>query len=57
MLSARCIMFDFGRIGDEIWDRFNAGKDGTIWYYQSLAKEFERAWVKNPLLSHLLDEW
>jgi (p)ppGpp synthase/HD superfamily hydrolase len=30
--NARCIMFDHDRMGDEIWDRFNAGKDETIWY-------------------------
>jgi len=48
--NARCIMFDYDRIGDKIWDRFNAGKDGTVWYYKSLAEEFERAWPENPLL-------
>ena len=48
--NARCIMFDYDRIGDLIWDRFNAGKDGTVWYYKSLATEFENAWPENPLL-------
>ena len=50
MHNARCIMFDHDRIGDAIWDRFNAGKDGTIWYYKSLAEELEKAWPENPLL-------
>jgi len=48
--NARCIMFDHDRVGDRIWDRFIAGKEGTIWYYKSLAEEFERAWPENPLL-------
>ena len=48
--NARCILFDYDRIGDRIWDRFNAGKAGTAWYYQRLADEFERAWPENPLL-------
>lgn len=48
--NARCIMFDYVRIGDDIWNRFNAGKDGTVWYYKSLAEEFEKAWPENPLL-------
>jgi (p)ppGpp synthase/HD superfamily hydrolase len=48
--NARCIMFDHDRMGDRIWDRFNAGKDGTVWYYKSLAEEFEKAWPDNPLL-------
>jgi len=48
--NARCIMFDHDRMGDQIWDRFNSGKDGTVWYYRSLAEEFEKAWPDNPLL-------
>ncbi len=48
--NARCIMFDYDRVGDRIWDRFNAGKEGTIWYYKSLAEEFEKTWPENPLL-------
>lgn len=48
--NARCIMFDYDRIGDDIWDRFNAGKDGTVWYYKRLAEEFEKVWPENPLL-------
>lgn len=49
--NARCIMFDHDRMGDQIWDRFSAGKDGTVWYYRSLAREFEKAWSDNPLLA------
>lgn len=48
--NARCIMFDYDRVGDRTWDRFNAGKEGTIWYYKSLAEEFEKTWPENPLL-------
>lgn len=48
--NARCILFDHARVGERIWDRFNAGRDGTIWYYTQLATEFEKAWPENPLL-------
>ena len=48
--NARCILFDHDRLGDRIFDRFTAGKEGTIWYYRSLAEEFEKAWPGNPLL-------
>lgn len=48
--NARSILFDYERIGDKIWDRFNAEKDDTVWYYESLAEEFEKAWPENPLL-------
>ena len=43
-------MFDYDRVGDKIWDRFTADKEGTLWYYTSLAREFEKAWPDNPLL-------
>ena len=49
--NARCVLFDYERIGDRIWDRFKGGRDGTAWYYQSLAHEFEKAWPENPLLA------
>ena len=48
--NARSIMFDFDRIGDDIWARFNADKEGIVWYYQNLVKAFEQAWPENPLL-------
>jgi hypothetical protein len=43
-------LFDYDRVGDKIWDRFTAEKEETIWYYSSLAEEFEKAWPDNPLL-------
>lgn len=49
--NARCIMFDYDRMGNEIWDRFSAPRHEIVWYYTSLAEEFERAWPENPLLS------
>jgi (p)ppGpp synthase/HD superfamily hydrolase len=52
--NARCILFDFDRIGDRIWSRFRGGKYGTVWYYESLATEFQRAWPGNPLLPEFL---
>lgn len=37
--NARAIVADFRRHRDELWNRFNpaAGRDGTCWYYDSLA--------------------
>ena len=48
--NARCILFDFDKIGDQIWERFTAERGEIIWYYSSLAEEFEKAWPDNPLL-------
>ena len=38
--NARAILSDYRRSGDTLWNRFNGGKDGTLWYYQALAQAF-----------------
>ena len=34
------IIADLHRDGDAVWDRFNAPKGGTLWYYRALADAF-----------------
>jgi (p)ppGpp synthase/HD superfamily hydrolase len=41
--NAEAILFDYRELGDALFDRFNGGKDGTLWYYRSLAKVFNEA--------------
>jgi len=36
LYNARAILSDYRDIGDEVWQRFKGGKDGTLWYYQAL---------------------
>ena len=38
--NARAIRDDYREIGDEIWNRFAGGKEGTIWYYRALSQTF-----------------
>ncbi len=40
--NARAIVTDLKTHGDAVFDRFKAGKDGTLWYYTTLAEVFER---------------
>ncbi|MFY9909032.1 MAG: HD domain-containing protein [Candidatus Sulfotelmatobacter sp.] len=40
--NIRSILSDYWQIGDAIWDRFNGGREGTLWYYRALLKEFLR---------------
>jgi (p)ppGpp synthase/HD superfamily hydrolase len=35
--NLRSIVYDHTRIGEAIWQRFNAGKDQQAWYYTSIA--------------------
>lgn len=37
-----CILRDFERIGDKIFDRFWPEREETVWYYRELAKEYSR---------------
>jgi (p)ppGpp synthase/HD superfamily hydrolase len=40
--NSRHILTDYHEIGEAIWDRFNGKREGTLWYYQALLKEFRR---------------
>lgn len=51
--NARSIMFDYDKIGDSVWNRFNPAKEETLWYYESLCDAFAEAWPENPLLPDL----
>ncbi|MDE2234773.1 MAG: HD domain-containing protein [Gammaproteobacteria bacterium] len=38
--NARAILRDYESQGNEVWQRFNGGKQGTLWYYRSLADRY-----------------
>lgn len=38
--NARAIRSDLAQIGAALFARFNAGRDGTLWYYRELADRF-----------------
>ena len=40
--NARAILADHRAVGDRVWERFNAPKDETLWYYRALADAFAR---------------
>ena len=40
--NARAILTDYREIGEPIWERLQGKRDGTLWYYQELVKEFRR---------------
>ena len=43
------ILKDYRLIGDAVWERFQGGKDGTLWYYRSLVEAF-RSTESTPLI-------
>lgn len=40
--NARAILRDYLQLGDTLFDRFNAGKSGVLWYYRALSDSFTK---------------
>jgi (p)ppGpp synthase/HD superfamily hydrolase len=40
--NARSILADYRQVGESIWERFNGGREGTLWYYRALVQELGR---------------
>jgi GTP pyrophosphokinase len=50
--NVRSILSDYRAVGESIWARFNGGRDGTLWYYRALEKEFRKG-EPNRLMNEL----
>ena len=51
LYNARTILRDLRLVGETVWDRFNGGRGGTLWYYRSVSDIFVET---NP--GYLADE-
>src|SRR5579863_1880963 len=40
--NARSIVVDYRELGEQIWERFQGKREGTLWYYRALLNEFKR---------------
>ncbi len=38
--NARSIVADWQRVGDRVWDRFSAKREGTTWFYRIVADTY-----------------
>lgn len=50
--NARTILLDYRRWGESLWDRFQGGRSGTLWYYRALVQAFRQA-GDSPLVEEL----
>jgi (p)ppGpp synthase/HD superfamily hydrolase len=50
--NASSILRDYRNIGDALWDRFTADRDGTLWYYRGVVDALGHQW-QHPLLDEL----
>lgn len=51
--NARAILCDYRQLGDELWVRFTADKEGILWYYESLVSAFHSAGDRTALVDEL----
>ena len=51
--NVRAILMDYRKEGERLWSRFNAGKQGALWYYRALVNAFSG---KSRKLSGLVQE-
>jgi (p)ppGpp synthase/HD superfamily hydrolase len=50
--NARSILADLRAVGDELWDRFTGGREGTLWYYRALVEAYVGT-DSNPVVEEL----
>lgn len=50
--NARSILKDYRQLGDDVWERFKGGKEGSLWYYRSLVAAFRKA-ESTPIVEEL----
>jgi len=54
--NATAIIHDLHRHGASVWDRFNAPRDDTLWYYRALVDAFRANPAHVPALIDELDQ-
>jgi len=50
--NARSIISDLDECGNEVWRRFKAGQDDTLWYYGEMVRALSTGW-SHPILREL----
>lgn len=51
--NARAVLADYRRVGEALWTRFSGGREGTLWYYRSIANELALRRPGSPLVQEL----
>ncbi len=52
LYNARSVLNDYRLIGDAVWERFQGGKNGSLWYYRAIVDAF-RSTGSSPLFDEL----
>jgi (p)ppGpp synthase/HD superfamily hydrolase len=52
--NARATLLDYRRLGEDLWARFNVGRDQQLWYYRSLVTTYrEIDGFESPMINEL----
>lgn len=51
--NIRTILMAYRREGENLWSRFNRGKQGALWYYRALVDAFDGAKRIHPLVQEI----
>ena len=57
--NARSLRADYREAGEDLWDRFHGGRDGTLWYYRAMLEALLAAAAPAMLtteLTHVVEE-
>ncbi|MFO7976687.1 MAG: HD domain-containing protein [Candidatus Hydrogenedentota bacterium] len=52
--NVRSILRDYRQQGEALWERFNGGRAGTLWYHLSVVETLGATW-QHPILNELQD--
>jgi len=50
--NARCLLADYRRVGERLWELFRGGRGGTLWYYRAVVDALRQA-ETTPLVEEL----
>jgi (p)ppGpp synthase/HD superfamily hydrolase len=52
LANVRSVIMDYHLVGEQVWERFNGGRAGTLWNYRALVETFMAAGT-TPLVEEL----
>jgi (p)ppGpp synthase/HD superfamily hydrolase len=52
LYNAQAILRDYRVLGESLWQRFNGGREGTLWYYRELVEAFQQR-ESTPIVTEL----
>jgi (p)ppGpp synthase/HD superfamily hydrolase len=50
--NVRSILSDLKTVGNDVWRRFNGGRDGSLWYHAEVVRALAQDWP-HPLINEL----